>query len=116
MKPHTCSDNWIRVHRMMLALVRWDDEAYKLVMAELGDCPSCLRGALATVLHQHTNNYALQAGSLDKAADYLVGELERLLMPSEDQTDRMAQLDRQNRMNSTTRREHDKRSKGEDES
>lgn len=95
--PHVCSDSWTRIYRMMLALTLWDDTAYKLVTAELGDCPSCLKNALATVLHMHTNNYALHAGGLDKAADYLVDELERLLMPSEKTDNRMAQLDRENR-------------------
>jgi hypothetical protein len=102
MKPHTCSDSWIRVHRMMLALTMWDDVSYKLVTAELGDCVSCLKNALATCLHLHANSYALRAGALDTAADYLVDELERLLMPSEKTDNRMAELDRQNRMNRTT--------------
>ena len=90
----------------MLALTEWDDGAYKLVMAELGGCEFCLRDALGTVLHLYSNRFALDAGSLAKAADYLVDELERLLMPSEDQTDRMAQLDRQNRINKRTTSEN----------
>jgi hypothetical protein len=97
MSKHICSDNWTRVYRLMLALTLWDDIAYRYVMAELGDCPHCLRNALNTCLHQHANNYALQAGSLDNAADYLANELERLLMPSEKTDEKMAQLDRQNR-------------------
>ena len=96
---HTCEDSWVRVYRMMLSLVEWDDVSYKLVMAELGDCPDCLSNALATVLYLHTNGYALHAGGLDKAADHLTNELERLLMPSEKTAERLAQLDRQNRVN-----------------
>jgi hypothetical protein len=95
---HVCSDSWVRVYRMMLALIMWDDESYRYAAAELGDCPFCLKNALGTVLHLHSNNYALQAGGLDRAAEYLTDELQRRLMPSEDDTARMAQLDRMNRM------------------
>jgi hypothetical protein len=102
-KPHVCQDSWVRVHRMMLALTMWDDVSYKFVAAELGDCPSCLKNALATVLHLHANAFALRAGGLDRAADYLTDELQRLLMPSEDDTDRMAQLDRENRISTENR-------------
>jgi hypothetical protein len=100
-KPHVCGDNWTRVHRMMLALTLWDDGLYKLVMAEIQDCPSCLKGALEICLHQYANSYALHAGSLASAADHLVDELERLLMPSQKTDDRMAELDRQNRRTKT---------------
>ncbi|MDT5260919.1 MAG: hypothetical protein QOD10_5999 [Mycobacterium sp.] len=103
---HTCSDNWVGVHRMVLALIQWDEPAYRYAMAELGRCPDCLGNALAIVLHMHSNNYALHAGGLDKAADYLTDELERLLMPSEKTDDRMTQLDRQNRINRTTTSEN----------
>ena len=77
---HQCSDNWTRVHRMMLALVQWDAEAYQFVASEFGECPHCLGNALGIAVYLHTNSYALQAGSLDKAADYLARELQRLLI------------------------------------
>jgi hypothetical protein len=79
MKSHTCSDNWIRVHRMMLSLIEWNEDSYRLVMCELGDCPNCLRGALEIAVYLHTNNYALQAGSKEKAATYVADELSRLI-------------------------------------
>ena len=80
MKPHVYGDNWTRVHRMMLALIQWDEDSYRFVMSELGDCPRCLRDALHSAIHLHANNFALQAGGLDKAADVVAGELERLIL------------------------------------
>jgi hypothetical protein len=58
------------------------------------------------VLHLYANSYSLSAGGLDRAAEYLTDELEQLLMPSQDQSDKLAELDRQNRINNRTTSEN----------
>jgi hypothetical protein len=77
---HECGDNWTRVHRMMPALIQWDADAYRYVTDEFGDCPRCLGNALAVAVYLHTNTFALQAGSLEQAAEYVAQELQRLLI------------------------------------
>jgi hypothetical protein len=99
MKPHECQNNWPRIYQLMLSLVLWDDIGYKYIMAEIQDCKICLKNALEIVLYLHVNGYALHSGGLDRAADHLTDELERLLMPSEKTANRLAELDRQNRVN-----------------
>ena len=98
MKPHECQDNWPRVYQLMLSLVLWDDVGYKYIMSEIQDCPRCLKGTLEIVIYLHVNNFALHAGGLDRAADHLADELERILMPSQKTADRLAEIDRQNRI------------------
>jgi hypothetical protein len=59
---------------MTLALLEWNTDAYDRVLDELGDCAHYLRNATNAAVHLHANGFALQAGSLENAADFAARE------------------------------------------
>jgi hypothetical protein len=77
---HFCADAWPRMYRMMLALAERDENAYALVVSELGPCSRCWDELLRLVTGLHTSDSMLRAGGRDKLADVLADEVKELLM------------------------------------
>lgn len=65
---------------MVVALCEWDADAYSRVLAELDDCPHCLRNVMNAVINLYTNDLVLRTGSLQAAADVAASELQRWVM------------------------------------
>ena len=74
---HTCRNSSTSTHRLQLALLDANDDAYNTVCAELGDCPRCWRDVALTAVHQLANERALHAGSRAKAADFTAKNIQR---------------------------------------
>jgi hypothetical protein len=79
-KAHRCGGAELRVWRMRLAMLEWDEDAWAQVISELGDCPSCLRNAMANALHLHSNDFARNSGGNSRAADLTLREIAREVM------------------------------------
>jgi hypothetical protein len=79
MKSHECQGNLPRVWRLVLALIEWDESAYRLTMGEIRDCTDCLADALSIVLPMLGGRCVLDSGGRDKAADVVAEEIERML-------------------------------------
>jgi hypothetical protein len=77
---HSCEASLPRMHRMMLALAERDENAYEIVVSELGDCHECWNNLLRLAVCGHTSNSMLSVGGADKLADVMAEELERLVM------------------------------------
>lgn len=75
---HRCSDGWVRVLRMALALTQSDDDAFRLVLHELGACAHCLRAVAELAAEVFGRYFALREG--DEAAELIADELTRVLM------------------------------------
>jgi hypothetical protein len=74
-KPHECNDRW----RLILADMCWDRDAHDIVADELGDCAWCWKQLAHTAIHLFGNLLALQAQSLEEAAQVAQDEVERLI-------------------------------------
>jgi hypothetical protein len=79
-KPHRCGGAELRVWRMRLAMLSWDESAWDQVISELGDCPNCLRNAMANALHLHANDFARNSGGNSRAADLTLKEISKAVM------------------------------------
>jgi hypothetical protein len=77
---HSCAASLPRMHRMMLALAERDENAYEIVVAELGDCHECWNNLLRLAICGHTTGTMLRIGGFEKMADVMAGELERMVM------------------------------------
>ncbi len=69
------------VQRLVYDLLADDLDAYRLTVDEMDDCTQCLRAALYTVTRHWAGMLALQSGGRDKAAEELLKQLGRVLMP-----------------------------------
>jgi hypothetical protein len=78
--PHRCGGAELRVWRMRLAMLSWDESAWDQIISELGDCPNCLRNAMANALHLHANDFARNAGGNSRAADLTLREISKAVM------------------------------------
>ncbi|OMC44093.1 hypothetical protein A5745_16795 [Mycobacterium sp. IS-2888] len=79
-QKHSCADSWTRMYRMMLALAERDENAYSIVVSELGDCQTCWNTLLRLAISHHTSENMLRVGGADKLADALADELKWLVM------------------------------------
>jgi hypothetical protein len=79
-KPHRCGGAELRVWRMRLAMLEWNEDAWAQVIAEIGDCPNCLRNAMANALHLHSNDFARNSGGNSRAADLTLKEISKAVM------------------------------------
>jgi hypothetical protein len=78
-KWHVCQDSWPRLCRMILALSQSDENAYELVVSELGTCNKCWNALLRLSIGRLISDSMLGVGGADKLADVVA--LERLVMP-----------------------------------
>ena len=79
-QKHSCEPSVPRLYRAMMALAEGDENAYELVVDELGTCHECWNNLLRLAICGHTTGMMLRSGGADKLADVMAGELERLVM------------------------------------
>jgi hypothetical protein len=77
---HECTPGIERAYRLMLALLSHDEDARRLIMAEINDCPPCLTAVLRIALDQWAGAVVLHTGGPDPAADLMANELVRVAM------------------------------------
>lgn len=80
-KKHSCKASEPRLYRAMMALAAEDEDAYTIVVAELGDCFHCWNNLLRLAVCGHATGTMLSVGGKDKLADVMAEELERMVMP-----------------------------------
>ncbi|ORW29197.1 hypothetical protein AWB91_24550 [Mycobacterium paraense] len=78
-QKHSCEGIRTRFYRAMLALAERDENAYEMVVSELGDCRECWNNLLRLAICGHATGTMLSVGGFDKMADVMVDELERML-------------------------------------
>jgi hypothetical protein len=74
---HEHKDSGVRVQRLPMAMLSWDDDAYRPVSAEIGDRVFCLRNAVNTLIHLQANSLVLHAQGTEDAIGALAAALER---------------------------------------
>ena len=80
MKPHVCQSHPPKVWRMILAKLAYDDDGYRLVRDELGDCLQCWKLVADMAMSVAASGLFLQAMGLDKAIASAEKQIKQELM------------------------------------
>lgn len=76
---HTCGGTEMRTSRVLLALLSDDSVSYRVVVDEVGTCVHCWTAICHWLLALVAGRDALQAGSVEAAADLVLQDIDRVL-------------------------------------